>query len=312
MDEFFDQVKQNLEGREMPAPDPGAWQRMERKLKQAQQRRRVAGWWWFAIAGALILALGAGNVILASQLSGTRKALKSRDQEPVRHTDTVFLERTLVRVDTVYLERPHTPAYNRGALAYRDDTSGSSEQAPSATSRSDAIAEPATSLEEARAKAGIASVVEHSDLTSNPVDREHTEISRLVQLNNRLLALPGRSFPGATASGWRPIVRGRNQSLIDFLRPKAFEAGGYFESNTTFLRDVMAEDGYGVGAEFTLYFNRRWQVWVGYHYMQLRYRALQMGDALDIPVVNAPLEDFTFTETNVTIPAWQINAGMSY
>lgn len=331
MDEFFDQLKQNLESRPSPAYKSGSWERMEQKLRQAQRRdRALLPWWWIAAGVVLLLALGAGNIIQAGQLSKAREQLGSEQQTENLRVDTIYRERIVVQRDTILIDREST-WLEQTALANRAYESTNEQSNPRA-STDDVAPELPARMDVPVTTLNMDQSGNSRDIMSDPTtDKQEGQLNTSNRSGNAVpeqrtiwafgslqgkgwtsLLLPKRDVPVHAPPFGQGIVVKKKRSLREFLRPDAFEVGAYLESNTTLLSDVVSQGGYGTGAELTLYFSPRWQVWAGYHYMQLRYRALQMGDDVGIPVVSSPLENFEFTETDVTIPAWQLNAGVTY
>ena len=112
-----------------------------------------------------------------------------------------------------------------------------------------------------------------------------------------------------------PIVFNAKKTLkqrLEPLRPKAFSAG--ISAGLAYPISYISSksSGYTAGFQGSVSFSSHISLWADAKFMQLTYQADRMNEAIGIPVVAPPSNDFKFNLVKVSEPMLQYMAGLRY
>ena len=100
MDNFFDDLKNNLEHRPEPEFEESAWLAMEKTMQPNQKPKRVIGWWWLS---SLILALVMSNIWMYFQMKNANQLANTFQNSTIEiRRDTIFNSQTIYIRDTIF------------------------------------------------------------------------------------------------------------------------------------------------------------------------------------------------------------------
>ena len=96
MDNFFDEIKDNLENRPQPEFEESAWLAMQNKMQEEDHpQRRAAGWWWLSW---FVIPLLLSNGWMYVQMEKTEVLLHKMELQ----RDTIYKTQIIYQTDTIY------------------------------------------------------------------------------------------------------------------------------------------------------------------------------------------------------------------
>lgn len=292
MKDFFNQFRDNLERRAQPAFEEKHWQAFEQRLdREGEKRPAVFPWQWLAWP-LLFLSLGANALLL----TGLKKDFRPNTITQVKN-DTVFSTQTIYKTDTVYRTR---------ILRARHFENWKFPE--SLTPQSSSLAIPAK-------MPGVPAIRRS----------ENRELSESLPLPSGTLSpLPNRPahalrrLPTAFVLQeipTQPTTLKQRKTIRHYLyalRPKGFRlsiAGGLV---FPFMEGLRGQGGFSTGIEANIVFSPNLRMWTGVNYSGVRFAADRMDEAIGVPPVTPPSDDFVFEEAEALQPALEYGIGMQY
>ena len=310
MDNFFKQFKDNLDNLPEPAFQERDWQALAHRLPPQREKRPIATLLLWMLAPLFLMSLAA-NGFQYHEIKNTYQKMATLESRVdtilykkmvVVQSDTVFKTRTIYEHDTVY----KTKILREKEIVYLPN------------------------LPERIFKVNNAPLFKTSEPTGNLTEENNEKIAaaendftdkkwvgnRLEKLNSIALKnLEIRKFSKIPELNTNPIVFHKKKTLrerLEPLRPKGYSAG--ISAGLAYpISDISSKpSGYSAGVQGAMAFSTQISAWSDIQFMQLNYKADRMNDAIGIPVVAPPSNDFKFNLVKVTQPMMQYMAGLRY
>ncbi len=290
MDEFYKGLKEHLENRPEPPFDPNSWADMERRLDRSEKQRTPLLWSQLMPLASLLLLLlsGIGNVVLSSRVHQLGEKIQRQQSDRFTRLvirDTIYLDRVVVKVDTVYrtnkvrfVSASNPPSALLPLLPLIPPGAGGVPAVPSKES---------AKLEKAVAFQSL----------PGP-DR-----TRLLHTADRTL-IDRRYYPTPDTDPSVP--------LSGYLVPTGIDLGLSFGPSVSVEEQLEAEPGWMSGVQVELTFTENLRLWSSFQYLKTVFDADQIDAALGIPVVAAPSDQYRFLKAQVDQRALQWAAGVKY
>ncbi|MBI5917703.1 MAG: hypothetical protein HY842_20220 [Bacteroidetes bacterium] len=305
MDDFFKQFKDNLDARPQPGFEEKDWRNLSRHLDRPTEKRWLpVAWWWVALP-LLFLLLGA-NVLFFSELKDARRKISALETQ----RDTVYLTKTIYQTDTVF----QTKIVRQTVVEYLPVGFASGEMRTGTPVPQDGRSRTTTASPNEWAAENEGAATDFSG-SKNLESLAAPDFERLHQPG--LKPLPARrttpqSAPlplPETAEKWsEKLVK-----TIYAMRPKEFQMGAQGGWALPLLPELQQASGLSVGLHTAVGFSPNLRMWLDADYCKLRYETARMDEALGIPVVMPPNEEYHLSSAEVAAQQTiQFSAGMQY
>ena len=302
MDDFFKQFKDNLDNQPEPHFEEKDWDSLEKRLTDKQEKRPLRhGLLWLLLPLFLMSLAANGWQYFSLKKTNQKMALLENRLNGVKQQTVVIQSDTIYKINTIY-ERDtfyRTQILYEPKIVYVTTSKDSFDTALSNHS----LLQPKTSIKTIE---GNTKAVDDKILNDNTLSQLKTRQPQAL-----ILGKPNLS----TALNFKPIIQIPKKTIserLEALRPK-----GYHVGVSTGLAYPMSQissrpSGYTFGLQGAVSFSRSVSLWADVQYMQLSYQADRMNDAIGIPVVAPPSNDFRFNLVKVNQPMLQYMAGLRY
>ena len=311
MEDFYKQIKENLDHRPEPAFEKGDWEDLENKLDR-RPKRTTGGFsfWWVIIPLAALLLLS--NACLLIELKESNQQLA----DYLLQKDTVYQTKIIYLTDTIYQTRTNqegaiqSKPVHASSLFHQSNpvlsqlhTFNLTGQGGGLLPASD-LAGPLLAKKWLEEKYQPAPKDNLKPLLASP---EKIKLAKLDQLNS----VPDNSL--AVSSDYKlPVYKKNPKRLLYQMRPKGLGLGINGGLTYPFNEDLSNSAGYTIGAEAMVNFSPRLSMWISGSYQNVHFDSDQMGESIGVPVVSPPNDDFEFLTAEVPQPSLQYSAGMRY
>lgn len=284
-----------------PSYEEKDWQALQSRLGQEDKKRRPAAiaLWWLALP---LLLLSASNVLFFKELKIAKQQIALLE---TRH-DTVFVERVIVRTDTIYQTRTLRETVVECMPAKYAEQPGTAFQ----------NAVPPLFAQREEAATGIVFFEKNMPaaalLPPTPLGLSDANLEKIKYPDPALLDLPPSGFGEIGAPHF---VFNKKKTLryhLYALRPKDFSLvaiGGWLRP---LGKGVVKGTGYSLGLEGRAGFSPRLALWLHAIYGEATVEADKMDESLGIPAVQPPSGEFSFAGAEAKQRTWQYAAGMQF
>ena len=311
MDDFYKNIKDNLESREEPQFDERAWKDMKKRLnKKPWNGTPIFGWFW-----VLPLALGSlflSNIFFFKKLNEANEKISKLELK----RDTIYETKYVYQYDTIYQQRvekqyvvmtqPHFDFYP-SQLAYFNSSTNYSPQSNWVNSAQNSLTfaelkylfddeneNPLTENSTLNTPSALfASPFIESDITKLKNDSEYPMLTYLDPVYHKKKK--------------RPF-----QKLAADIQPFDFQAGVLGGFAFPQHEQLAETKGYSVGIFGSMSFSNHIRMWGEGSYYKVEFKSNVMGESLGIPVIEVPDDNYEFNEASVHQPFLQYTLGLQY
>ena len=283
MDNFFKQFKNNLDNQPEPVFDLKDWNSLETQLTDKREKRPILAGLLWVLAPLFLMSLAA-NGFQYHQLNNAQQKMMLLENrfDSIRHntvviqSDTIYKIKTICKRDTLY----RTKILRETGIVYL----------PSSEDTLNTIA-----------------------IANKPALKDTKDLANIKTLKTAFLPIKKPSdLPNLDID---PIVFIPQKTLkqrLEILRPKAYSVG--ISAGLAYpMSDISSKpSGYAFGLQGAISFSPKVSFWADAHYMQLAYKTDRMNDAIGIPVIAPPSNDFSFNLVTINQPSLQYMAGLRY
>ena len=288
MDNFFKQFKDNLDNQPEPVFEEHDWLSLEKKLTDKSEKRPLSNLLLWLLAPLFLMSLGT-NGFQYNQLKNTQQKMTLLENrfDSVSHNTVVFQSDTIFKIKTIY-ERDtvfKTKILRETEIVYTKNSSGDFK-----------------SPDELK----LHEVFLDKTLNFNSLEKIKTLQPPLLTLKkpNDLVNLDLKPIVLIPQKTWK--------ERLESLRPKDF-SGGISAGLAYPMSDISSKpSGYAFGLQGAVSFSPNLSLWADAHYMHLSYKTDRMNDAIGIPVIPPPSNDFSFNLVTISQPSLQYMAGLRY
>ena len=329
MDNFFKQFKDNLDNQPEPVFEEHDWLSLKRKLTDKSDKRPLSSLLLWLLAPLFLMSLGT-NGFQYNQLKNTQQKMTLLENrfDSVSHNTVVFQSDTIFKIKTIYerdtvfktkilheTEIVYVPFYkdslNMVTLLKNssDDFKTSDELKqpyPKEALNTFAFLKNSSGDLKSPDELKLHEVLSNKTLNFKTLENLKTLQPPLLKLKkpNDLLNLDLKPIVLIPKKTWK--------ERLESLRPKDF-SGGISAGLAYPMSDISSKpSGYAFGLQGAVSFSPNLSLWADAHYMQLSYKTDRMNDAIGIPVIPPPSNDFSFNLVTVSQPSLQYMAGLRY
>ncbi|MBX2871382.1 MAG: hypothetical protein KTR30_04765 [Saprospiraceae bacterium] len=326
MDDFYKNLKENLESRPEPSFKEEAWQDLEGRLNDYEQSQsRVVVWPWWSYA---LLALLPLSVLLNAWLF-LHKTDTSADSTIPQHTlavvDTIVKTQIIYHTDTIIqtqvirelvsrLGASNPPSWNaklamdlrQAADRFGAMETSSHSASPVASILSGRQAYLNSSL--ARLGTGPRLIVE-----AEPVPEEAplglsllpAMAPQALKTDQSVLALDRPGLPISTFTYTPPPI-------WEKLTPQGMAIGAQIGALVPTTRDMADPHAFHRAVQLKVQLPNRWAVWGELGLIDIKYRVQETGETIDIPEIDPPAPNFDFQHVQVWQERTHLLVGLEY
>ena len=314
MDNFFKNIKDNLENRPEPAFDERGWRDMENRL----DRKRWGGAGMFAWALPIALAmLFLSNIFFFKKLNDANTKINNLELI----ADTIYKTRYIYQYDTVYHTSVETeyvtitkqikPDFYTSQIAYKNLSEN--------FYRSNQINTNHSSLTFAELKYLFDDEQEgeSSNFVENSQDDQFVGLVATPFIGNPLFPLGYQSefaqlaYLDVPAEDLKRRKRPLKKVGSSFL-PINFQAGIMGGLAFPQYENVIESGGFSVGIYGAVIFSERIRLWTSASYYRVEFKSDEMGKTLGIPEITIPDDEYEFVEASINQPFYQYTLGLEY
>jgi hypothetical protein len=333
MDNFFEELKNNLEHRPEPQFEDAAWIAMQQKMQVPTKRRPVAWWWW----SLLLLPLVASNFYLYDQMRET-KALLSEKQVEVQK-DTVFSSKVIYIRDTIYEVGPGinkkgvpTRIVNRPSSysnmfnltsevrEYLRDDIFSTELNLGKTNINKLGLMTLNSLSGSRYRSGqdFLSNDEISTYDKSTGENNIRVMSTVfvdpleISLVERDYLFPLKTNVVINSEKRKKTWEEKWLALSKVVKPKRFSLGAGAGFIYPMGKSLSSQKGYEFGMQSHIDFSNKFKLWVDVSYLRFHIETAQLDGNFGIPNMPLPDDDYVFDKASVDRPNIRYAIGFNY
>ena len=333
MDNFFDDLKNNLNNRPEPEFEDSAWLAMEKKMQPPKERKRYFGGLWLMLF-TIPFIFASGYSYL--QMKEAQAAVNEMELQIVR--DTVYSTRTVYVRDTIYQSTPiarskslkssnpfiasySLPLFSDYPFLKIKNTKNNFTYLPfnnnSSSFRAGVLSfSNSNSLLTYRNNSMIGSDSKPQKETPNNKTSRNLEVVLLSSLEIGFVER-SQQFPITMnlqevailkKSKWRK----RRIQIANMMRPKSFRlgfGGGYIYPTN---ENLSNRSGYALNLQGEVGFNENLSMWIDFSYLQLHLETESMEDEFGIPSIPLPNDDYIFDNATTDQPLLQYSVGMQY
>lgn len=317
MDDFFKQLKDNLENRAEPASEERDWQDLQKRLDQ-HEKKRPAGfaWWWWLALPLLLLLLGLNGAFFWELRKANQKIYTLEIQ-----SDTIYKTQVIYQRDTIYKTR----VIRETVIAYRTidltSTTAYFGTKNGGLKTTDKEKKNAIILKDITSESNGLNSITTPNVTSQSLDYSNykgiaenkmllTDFDKIRKLDYDSLTIPSRDLPKMSDE---PVVKKSKKTLpqhLYTLRPKAFQLGIHGGGTFPFSKEVKPIAGYSAGLQGIIEFSPSLQLWADATYVKTSFETDRIDATIGVPLVEPPSDDFTFLLAEVPQPSLQFSVGM--
>ena len=320
MDNFFNNIKDNLNNRPELDFEDSSWLAMQQKMQPEKQKssKRFGIWWWTSL---LVIPLVISNAWMYQKIEKTNKLVfKTQIQK-----DTIFKTQIIYQIDTVYKER-----------VIQKPTISSLQNSSNYTSKNKIyfkeLRSPKTlflfekksivnySMFNNRKMNGNKNDIKNSHPKNNYSDdhRQKNSLASLPSIPLKLLQfniVPNQLFINQKTTQTKKASKWvRNiQRLSSVFRPKEFHLGAGSGLVYPLNGNSEKQNGESIGLTGNVMFSSNIRLWVNASYFRLHLKTNTLeDDNLNIPLISISNDDLTFENAEADQSHYQFNTGMQY
>ena len=351
MDEFFDQIKDNLENRPEPTFEEGSWNDMKRRLDaKAASINGLLGWRLAAAALVLLLlSLGFNTWLLLDRKGEKNRHATGRidstvvEKHVILKTDTIYqtrviretvVEQSVSEVQVYLPEFSSKTNYSIDLLknnnwSYTAVSGLRSTDPNTGQAHYSTVNDPMTRLLASKDQAttpGLHQLQKNADgqpyiIYDLPTAEGSFEAYDLLAnhpLDNAPTFLPDsvrRSFYyiKRELTIEEDTVQLTKGSLNKYaFYPKGFQLGLSFGWAYPFGKGIKTLNGYAIEAEAVIPFSKNVEMWLTGTYLTLQFESSMINEGIGVPDIAPPDDDFVFSKAEVFQSSFQFAAGMQY
>lgn len=334
MDNFFDDLKNNLEQRPEPEFEESAWLSMKEKLQPNKNQRKAIGWWWLSW---LILPLIMSNGWMYLQLKNANQLAEDSQNSIVEiRRDTIFTSQTIYIRDTVYKNNStiiykNNPTENfqiaqnlssyfstsknsffkknifnnspNNEVSFQNHNYFSLLNNPYLSSRSNSSNPNNPDLIES---------INNSDIKKNKILNTLNINPLAIELINKNNFLPLELDLEEVSIFNKNKKRKRWGQITNAMRPKSFSlgiGGGYLYPTN---ENISNKEGYDLAIQGSISFSKKLRMWFEASYLRLHLEEVNLNNKFGIPNIPLPNDDYTFEKASTDYPLLQYGVGMKY
>ena len=335
MDNFFDDIKNNLNNRPEPQFEESDWIAMQKKMQKTPKSTSVWSYWWI---GLLLLPFLFGSGYLFLQVEQNKKIIE--EMKTHVQVDTIYTTRTIYVRDTIYrntsqpiaqsninetkspfkLSNPNTIFNNsylnnrfknniftksKNISRFKTSNSLSYSLATHIQQNTKSTKEKEQSafekLVRKESNIGIEEKIVLTSLSSQGIDYLEYEGLKLTGSDLQLMDIKYRD-------GWRK----RWHQIANSLRPKSFHLGLGGGFLYPYSEELNEESGLALNLQSMIGFNENLRMWVDFSLQRLKYESENQNGDFGIVNIPSPNIDYTFEKAVATYPMLQSSIGMQY
>lgn len=317
MDDFYKNIKDNLENRPEPPFEESAWQNMERKLdKKPWSGAGLAGWFWVLpfILGGLLLS----NIFFYKELNEANGKINKLELI----ADTIYKTKVIYHYDTLYRERVETEYIfisnkQPQRVVYAPPTAFNHPFNSSLRSNwLNSVQSPTTFAQFKDLFEDESGIVADALTENNKLTQKVVELMASPYLQPHFLSLSPENKPEKLAYldvQMDAKIRKRPlQKLASELQPTGFQLG--VQGGFTFPQheQVVETGGFEAGIYGAMSFSDKIKMWAEVSYYKVEFKTNEIGKSLGIPEIPPPSDEFDFIEASVNQPFYQYGLGLQY
>ena len=331
MDNFFDDLKNNLENRPQPEFEESSWLAMQQKMHPEEKKssKGFAGWWWMAL---LAIPLVISNGWMYLQMEKAEALLEKIEIQ----RDTIFKTQIIYQTDTIYQTQIiHEPIANQ-TLNPSNTHINKTIHLPKPFFNKNTFNEPFVFGKNKNSNHLLfqnTPSLSHRNsnldarMQNNPFSTSD-DFSSTTQVAINFIALPSlvteqlskdieaiqlldieQLAEVKTASLWRK----RLQKLSNTFRPKDFHLGLSGGLVYPLNQNLKKRDGGAIGLTGSVIFSKNLRLWMDVSFLSLHLKADDLqDDNFGIPAIPLPNDDYTFEEASADQPLYQFGVGIQY
>lgn len=321
MDDFFKNIKDNLEDRQEPAFSEGAWRNMEKRLNK-KPWRGIPFFTW--VLPFVLISLFLSNLFFYKELNKANAKISQLEFK----TDTIFKTQCIYHYDTVFSNQVETKyiAVSSPVRANVYRSTGydfSIFELPLGSDWINRTRAPLTfsdlnDLFEGRIQS-YGQLVKSQQLST--VQNDESPKSKLLQdfsflpskssnleYSSNLVGLRNVAIPAEAKKFRKRPVR----KFVENLRPNGFRLG--INGGLAFPRgkDLAEPEGYFYGIRMEFPFSENLRLWTEVSYFKVNFKTDVVDEKIGIPAPQPPSDLFAFSEAKVVQPFIEYGLGFQY
>ncbi len=309
MEDFFKEIKDNLEGRPEPPFEENAWKGMEKKLDGQPEKRRTAfAWWWLALPllGLSLLS----NMLVFNELQKSNAKIATLELR----RDSVFQTNVVYRTDTIYQTRivretvrEYLPSVFASSPLGRPSATYFGQMPPTASQSGSGSLQAGQPLSEGQ----MAPTNPALDSADAALALRDMELEGIKNLGLKRLRVRG-SVPQVYAVTSPPPVHkpGFGQRVAEsFKHTEVGLAGGLNLPVAKGLKRLTSLSG---SLQIAVPISQRLRLWTDISIQNLRYESNRISDDIGVPYLESPLPGFNFINAEVLKKSRQLAFGLQY
>lgn len=331
MDNFFDDLKNNLENRPQPEFEESAWSAMQEKMQSEEKKssKSFAGWWWMSL---LAIPLFISNGWMYIQMEKAEALLEKI--EILR--DTVLKTQIIYKTDTIYKTQIIHESFATKTLTPSNASQNKTIHLPKINFNKYIFNQPFvfgktinpdnylfqnTPLLASR-NSNLDTRIQNNQPSKNDnfssTQKEIIDLIKLPSLKSKKLSKDIEAIQlidiqqlakVKTTSQWKK----RMQTLSYTLSPKGFHLGLGGGLAYPLNENLKQRDGESISLKGAVAFSKNLRLWMDVSYLLLHLKADDLqDDNYGIPSIPLPNDDYTFDEASADQPLYQFGVGMQY
>lgn len=334
MDNFFDEIKDNLENRPQPEFEESAWLAMQNKMQEEDHpRRRAAGWWWLSW---FVIPLLLSNGWMYVQMEKTEVLLHKMELQ----RDTIYKTQIIYQTDTIYQSNISQQEIVNSLPVYSQKTSEKTILLQNNFLTESIFKDQfdigklsilSTPVFQNRASRNywnsiLSSSKNLSPEQTNTAQTEEGIITSVATfqvspfipswswsvLKNPNSKVQLLDLESVTIFKEKSIWKKRAKNLTASFRPKGFNlgaSGGFvFPSN----KNLDNREGYSFGLYGAIDFSNNLRLWAEAIHVRLSLKTFDLDNAFGIPTITKPNDNYIFEKAVADQPFYQMSMGMQY
>ena len=307
---ILNQLRQNLENRPEPAFEENDWMALQKRLDQHDKKTR--SWvlplpiWWL-LPTTLLLS----TAFLGFELHHANQKINAMTVQcdtlirshVVLETDTVYITKTVYQDRYVYLPSPPSNA-TALPVTQQQQKAGLLTETPVNQLLTDENAHQKEVLDAVKTSPEVPSLAKVS-------------IAKLANQKLNLLRYPYHK-PSPLAISFeaaKPPKKTFEQQvnrIIYQMQPKNFQLGAETGFIYPLSANIQKGSGFSTGIRATTAFSERLRLWGDASYTNLYFTSGIMDEAIGVPTIPAPGDNYSFEHATVTQPSLHYNLGLQY
>ncbi len=320
MDNFLKQFRDNLDNQPEPRFEEKDWQALAKRLPAQKDKRPLSILLLWGLLPLFLLSMGS-NAFLYQKMNNAQQQtdlINSRldsvwHKTIVYQTDTIYRIRTIVEHDTFY-KYNHLKETNLANL--NSNLDGMQKQNSNNlifNNKQNSINLNFNSIK------NNTKDNKQDAVLLNLKDNKNDSALFLFNLEKlKLISIPFLKLNKIYQEpeiGDLPIVLNTHKTLqqrIAVLKPKSYSLGASAGLTYPLGTGLSQPSGYLIGANGAMSFSPNISAWADIQYQQLVYNVGKMSDAIGVPVMSPPNNQFGFSLATLKKPSVQYVAGLRY